>query len=143
MTPLTMDTHKLSPTERLAASRQALVRHMRHEDPEDVQEGGSSNEIDASASTWGLAKQAATAWWQNHPARLAADLGRPLIQNLAEEQPLKLLGISAGLGAAAIILRPWRLISLTGLLLAALKSSEVAGFANSLLAPRPEKNRFR
>lgn len=139
-----MDTNTLSPIERLATSRQAIVRQMRHEDA-DVAEGDGSagNDIDASASTWGLAKQAATAWWQNHPARLAADLGRPLIQNLAEDHPVKLLGISAGLGAAAIILRPWRLISLTGLLLAALKSSEVAGFASSLLAPGHEKNRFR
>ena len=143
MLPITMDTNNLSPTDRLAASRQAIVRQMRHEDPEGVEQGGGSDGIDASASTWDLAKQAAGAWWHNHPARLAADLGRPLIQNLAEEQPLKLLGVSAGLGAAAIILRPWRLISLTGLLLAALKSSEVAGFANSLIAPRPEKNRFR
>lgn len=143
MTPDYMDTTTLPPTERLAASRQAILRQMRHEDPDGAEEGGSSSEIDASASTWGLARQAATAWWHNHPARLAADLGRPLVQNLAEEQPLKLLGISAGLGAAAIILRPWRLISLTGILLAALKSSEVAGFATSLLVPRHEKNRFR
>lgn len=143
MTSTTMDTNALPPIERLANSRQAIVRQMRHEAPDASEEGGSSSEIDASASTWGLAKQAAAAWWQNHPARLATDLGRPLVQNLAEEQPLKLLGISAGLGAAVIILRPWRLISLTGILLAALKSSEVAGFANSFLAPQHEKNRFR
>ena len=128
----------LSPRERLAHSRQAIVRQMNHESAE-VTEGEPGDEaarpeIDASASTWDLARQVVTAWWRNHPAHLAVDLARPGLSAYAEHRPLQMLSISAGLGAAVALLRPWRLVSLTGLLLAAVKSPNLSGMVSSLLS---------
>ena len=128
----------LSPRERLAHSRQAIVRQMNHESAE-VSEGEPGDEaarpeIDASASTWDLARQVVTAWWRNHPAHLAVDLARPGLSAYAEHRPLQMLSISAGLGAAVALLRPWRLVSLTGLLLAAVKSPNLSGMVSSLLS---------
>lgn len=128
----------LSPRERLAASRQAIVRQMGHESS-TAGEYTPSNEpgaddINASASTWDLARQVVAAWWRGHPAHLAIDLAKPVLTSYAEEKPLKLLGISAGLGAAVVLLRPWRLMSLTGLLLAALKSSQLSDAVSALLS---------
>lgn len=137
------DNTALSPRERLDKSRQAIVRQMGHDNATAVEHGGSDTEIDASASTWSLVKQTASSWWHGHPASLALDFARPRMQRFAQEQPLKLLAISAGMGAAAVLLRPWRLISLTGLVLAALKSSEVTGLASSLLASGTRNDRFR
>ncbi|MDI1272117.1 hypothetical protein [Polaromonas sp.] len=137
------DNTALSPRERLNNSRQAIIRQMGHDTATAVGQGGSDDEIDASASTWSLIKQTARSWWQGHPASLALDFAEPRIQRFAEEQPLKLLAISAGAGAAAVLLRPWRLVSLTGLVFAALKSSEVTGLASSLLASRSRHDRLR
>ncbi len=125
----------LSARERLALSHQAIVRQMNDESAETTPADEADRpEIDASASTWELGRQVATAWWRNHPAHLALDLARPVLSHYAEDQPLKLLGISAGLGAVLVLLRPWRLMSLTGVLLAAVKSPHLSGVVNSLLS---------
>jgi hypothetical protein len=146
---LCMTTVTLTAQQRLEASRQAIVRDMNHEDPsndgpesesnpEDIAESG----VDASSGSWDLIRQVARSWWQSHPARLALDVGTPLLQGYAEKQPVKLLGIAAATGAAVVLLRPWRLISLTGLALALIKSSEVSGVMRSLMhGDRPQRHR--
>lgn len=88
----------------------------------------------ASNGAWGAIKHAMRAFWRNHPVRVAIDLARPVIGKYAEEQPLKLLGISAGIGAAAVLLRPWRLVSLGAVLVAALKSSGLSNALSSMLS---------
>jgi hypothetical protein len=147
-----METSLLSAQQRLAASRQAIVRDMnREEDPdtgapaldgsnEDIIESG----IDASSGSWDLVKQVAGSWWRSHPAHLALDVAKPMMQGYAQDQPVKLLGIAAAAGAALVVLRPWRLISLTGVALALLKSTEVSGIVQSLLHGRHvERHRHR
>ena len=126
----------LSPRERLAISHQAIVRQMGHASSAagDTVTDDEAREIDASSSTWALARQMAGVWWRGHPAHLAVELVTPVLKTYAEEKPLKLLGIAAGAGAAVVLLRPWRLMSLTGILLAALKSSQMSGVVSSLLA---------
>jgi hypothetical protein len=61
-------------------------------------------------------------------------LAKPTLKRYAEEKPLQLLGIAAAAGAAAVVLRPWRLVSLGGVLLATLKSSELSGALASMLS---------
>jgi hypothetical protein len=132
--------------QRLAASRQALLRHMSHESGEqDPHTDGDSAErdIDASSGTWGLLKTVVTSWWHNHPAHVAMDVVKPLMQTYARDKPLQLLGISAGIGVVVAVLRPWRLISVTGLLLAAAKSAEVSGVVKSLLTRDSMPHRTR
>ncbi len=46
---------------------------------------------------------------------------QPVVASYAKSNPLKTLGIAAGVGAAVVILKPWRLITL-GSLLAVLKA---------------------
>ncbi len=123
---------------RLTESRQAIVRHMNHETVEeaDTVEGfgeAGRSEIDASSGTWGLVKQVTSSWWRGHPASIALDFVKPVVQTYAEEKPIVLLGISAGLGAAIVVMRPWRLISLTGVLLAAAKSKDLSDIVRSLM----------
>ena len=134
-----MDSNSsLSPQQRLARSRQAIISDMGHDEAQSVEpqhdRRAGDHALDLSSGAWRLAQQLASSWWQAHPAHLALDIATPLIQGYAEEKPFKLLGISAGIGAAAVLLRPWRLVSLTGVLLATLKSTELSGVLGSLLS---------
>jgi hypothetical protein len=135
-----MTTSPLSAQQRLAASRQALLRDMKRESLEpgsaafeeasaDIAESG----IDASAGSWDLIRQVARSWWQSHPAHLAVEVAKPMMQNYAQEKPFHVLGVAAATGAAIVVLRPWRLISLTGVALTLLKSTEVSGIVQALL----------
>lgn len=131
---------QLTPQERLAISRQALVKHMsRHrrasegETDEQAQEDGAPLPGPASGGTWSLIKYAARTWWQRHPASMVTELARPLLEDYAHAHPFKLLGFSAGAGAAIVVIRPWRMVS-AGVLLAALKSS---GLSHALLSGLP------
>lgn len=138
MTSLTSPT----PQERLANSRKAIVRHMsRDAHSHDGHDEGSSDGHDAEGGagnfeggTWDILKHALGAWWHHHPVSVAFGLAKPALQRYAEEKPLQLLGIAAAAGAAAVVLRPWRLVSIGSVLLATLKSSELSGALASLLS---------
>ncbi len=81
-----------------------------------------------------MLKTALRAWWRHHPVSLALQVAQPLLGQYARDQPFKLLAVSAGVGAAAVVLRPWRVVSLGGMLMAALKPSELSGAMLSLLS---------
>jgi len=97
--------------------------------------------IDASSGSWDLIKQVSQSWWRSHPVRLAVDVAKPMMQTYAKEQPLKLLGIAAGTGIALVVLRPWRLISLTGVAIALFKSTQLTGVVRSLILGPHEPDR--
>ena len=127
----------LSPQERLAISRKAIVRHMSRHHPEvkaqfDGEiEGDDSPNQSSGHGRLSQVKYAARMWWNQHPASAVADLASPLLNGYARAHPFKLLGISAVAGAALVVVRPWRMISGSALLIAAVKSS---GLSNTLLA---------
>jgi hypothetical protein len=131
-----------TPQERLANSRKAIVRHMsRERSHDDEAQDGPGHEDAAfaeSGGTWGLFKQALGAWWHHHPVSVAFSLARPVIGKYAEEKPLQLLGIAAAAGAAAVVIKPWRLVSLGSVLLATLKSSEISSALLSMLSRPPQ-----
>ena len=139
-----------TPQDRLATSRKAIIRHMTADDEAYARrscEAGSAKALDDgtsnhASSTWQTIRRAACAWWYHHPAHLALDLARPVLGKYAEEKPLQLLGSAAGVGAAVALVRPWRLVPITGLALAALKSSEVSGLLLSLLSTHHESSRY-
>ena len=54
-------------------------------------------------------------------------MATPVLQSYAERKPVQLLAISAAAGAALTFARPWKLISLTTLAVAVLKSSQLSG----------------
>jgi hypothetical protein len=150
-----MTTTAPTAQQRLAASRDAILRDMHRDDPgmgqianvgadSDGQSDISETGVDASSGSWDLIKQVGQSWWQSHPAHLALDVAKPMMQTFAKEQPLKLLGIAAGTGVALVVLRPWRLISLTGVAIALLKSTQLTGVVQSLLlGPREPDRRHR
>ena len=126
----------LSPQERLAVSRKAIVRHMSRHYPE-VEErlSGKLESSGKAVTTLGHGrvaqiKNAALMWWHRHPASAVADLAAPLLNGYAKAHPFKLLGISVFAGAVFVLIRPWRMMSVSALLIAAVKSS---GLSNTLL----------
>ena len=139
-----------SPQSRLVASRKALVRQMTYADGRSEKSiSGSSPQTNYEAaggdmnrerrSTWQVITQAAMAGWQHHPVHIAVDIGRPFLIKYARDKPMQLLGIAAGIGAGAVLVKPWRLVSLTGLAVAAFKSTNLSSTLLSLLtraAPR-------
>jgi hypothetical protein len=133
-------------SEKLARSRQAILEHVarrqRKHDPREAppsRKAGSfgaeddpgyaySDEEppDSGGGWFGHFKHAVRTWWRYHPAHMAVDLASPLMRSYARRKPLQLLGISLAAGAALTFARPWRLISLTTLLVALLKSSQLS-----------------
>ena len=138
-----------TPQDRLAASRKTILQLMnaRGEHPassyEHIEFGNNSGESASKSETskWQLIQQAIRIWWHNHPAHLALEIGKPVLGKYAEEEPFKLLGISAATGAAIALSKPWRLISMTGLAVATLKSSQVSGLLLSLLTTPPDTSK--
>lgn len=138
---------ELSPKERLAASRKALVNYMNHEEDKDVRSSSPADDgmegLGAEVSDsgiWSTVKHSARVWWHHHPAQLALNLAKPALSRYAEEKPLQLLGLAAAAGAATVVIRPWRLISLTGLLFAAIKASDAPVLLMSILSSRNSSN---
>ena len=143
-----------SPQTRLVASRKALFRYMeRHDgqsdtnasdsepDSGDTQRPDDGHSNAGRSSTWRILTEAALSWWQHHPLQIAVGISRPFLNNYARDKPVQLLGIAAGIGAVAILIKPWRLFSVTSLVVAALKSTRLSTTLLSLLpraAPRSD-----
>lgn len=136
---------------RLARSRQALAQRLikpdRHGErarrdaapPDEGAPAGSpyreaAEQAGPRSGWWPTIRHAARVWWRYHPARAAADLAHPALQSYARAHPARLIGIAAVAGAAIVIARPWRLVSLTGLLVAALRPTELSAVVLSLLS---------
>lgn len=138
---------KSSPQQRLAISRSDLIRHMSGDtkprshpeasfiegDDQPVETLGDSPKASASLNTWDLLKLGVQTWWRHHPGNMALSVATPLLGRYAHRRPFQLLAISAGVGAAVVLLKPWRLISLGDLTVAALKSSEFSSLVASML----------
>ncbi len=136
-----------NPVLRLAQSRHALVRHMNGEPSEEGSDaqrvaGATANAADGAGDPDGdtlfsTVSHALSVWWRHHPFNAAVDLARPVVQGYARQHPAKLLGIAAVAGAAVVIIKPWRLVSIGGLLLATVKSSGLSSVVMSLVSRRP------
>ena len=126
-------------SDKLALSRQAIVEHIarrqRKHDPREERAGQAfspgfadlGDEPPPPGSGWfGHLGHAVRTWWRYHPAHMAVDLASPVLRSYAARKPLQLLGIALAAGAALTFARPWRLISITTLLVALLKSSQLS-----------------
>jgi hypothetical protein len=132
-----LDTKSLTAKQRLAISRYAITRHMsrgRLPQADDVDEPSDDPAL-AQRGTWGKLKFLARSWWRNHPANYAVQIARPSIDDYAAKEPFKMVGIAAAVGAAAMVIKPWKILPLTALLLAPLKSSGFTSTAVALFAP--------
>jgi len=128
-------------SDKLARSRQAIIEHIarrqRRHDPreEPPQEYGDpyaafaaqEDPYEDGGSGWfGRLRHAVGTWWRYHPAHMAVELATPVMRSYARRKPVQLLAISAAAGAALTFTRPWRLISLTTIVVAVLKSSQLS-----------------
>ncbi|MET3440715.1 hypothetical protein ABIC94_001469 [Variovorax paradoxus] len=147
------DRSFLTPQERLALSRRAIVRHLndeedeprdharsRHDaaqedDPEMHASGGANRESSSrNRRRWAsMARSMTERWWRRHPAHAVGQLARPLLEHYARKEPAKLMAVAAATGAAIVLVKPWRLLSFTAVLAAVLKTSDVADVVNTLM----------
>jgi hypothetical protein len=140
------ESTELTPQERLAISRKAIVKHMNrhhHREIEDRIEGDiadSDEPVSAPHGTLSIVKNALRVWWHRNPASAAAELAHPLLSNYARAHPFKLLGISAAVGVGAMVIRPWRMVSVGALLVAAVKSSGVTSALVSMLSSLTQRS---
>lgn len=149
MTALSKDSvvvgMSLTPTQRMTASRKKLVAYMARgdsEDPADEQQAQNADFLgESDRPKKSLLHGFVTTlhnWWRHHPAKLALEIAEPALSEYARNKPYQLLGISAAAGVATVLIRPWRLFSVTSLLVAIVKSSGIANMALSMLTSRPK-----
>lgn len=132
-------------SDKLDRNRQAILdyvarrerRHDPREEPPRARAAGSYAEPGAYAddepeppdpgSGWlGHLLHALRTWWRYHPAHMAVDIAEPVLQQYAQRKPLQMLGIAFGAGALLTFMRPWKLISVTTIIVALLKSSQLS-----------------
>ena len=101
---------------------------------EQRQDSGSSERSGAGMAGWlDRLKRGAGSWWRRQPARAVLELARPALSGYAARNPARFLGIAAAAGAVFVAARLWRLIPVTGLLMALVKSSGLAALLASAL----------
>ena len=129
-------TDTSSPSQRLAASRQRLMVYMARGDDHEAgsDQAGAAHEKNVGSGNTALHKLIHTVrvWWRHHPVKLGLEIADPALKQYARQKPYQLIGIATAVGIAAVFVRPWRLVSITGLLLATVKSSGLANMALSL-----------
>lgn len=151
----------LTPQQRLSLSRRALVRQLNgvsepHEDQHYRPTQAAEDELEyahteaaaalpplgepsgrpagLSGNVWfSMGRSVVQRWWQRHPAQAVGQLARPLLESYARKQPAKLMAIAAATGAVVVLVKPWRLLSVTAVLAAVLKTSDVADVVNTLM----------
>ena len=144
--------------DKLAKTRLAIIEQIHRRDGRPERRDSADPEQDAAhgdgrwgasgsgpASWFATAKRAVSEWWRQHPAHLGLELATPALSDYAGRKPLQFLAIAAVVGAVAMVARPWRLISATGLLMAVLKSSQLSGLIMSAMsaADYPDDRRPR
>ncbi|RIX76677.1 hypothetical protein [Acidovorax cavernicola] len=151
----------LTPQQRLAISRRALVRQLNGGEPDtptphrafaasdadddleyahhDTDSGASPASPGRRHNVWSaMARGVVQRWWRRHPAHAAGQLARPLLEHYARTEPVKLMAAAAATGSLLVLVRPWRLLSATAVIAAVLKTSDVADLVNTLMQ-KPER----
>ena len=127
-------------SDKLDRNRQAILEYVarreRRHDPreESVRPPGAEGYAEADeeerpdpGNGWmGHLLHALRTWWRYHPAHMAVDIASPLLEQYARRKPVQMLGVAFAAGALVTVLRPWRLISVTTVLVAVLKSSQLS-----------------
>lgn len=133
-----------SATDHLAHTRRAIIAELHGAGPRSG--SGSAAGVQSLAGSpagktdfgqrgwWGKLQRAARMWWRRHPASTGLELARPVMANYAAQKPVRFLAIAAAAGAAIVVARGWRLISIAGLLGALIKATPLSSFALAALA---------
>lgn len=132
-------TTEFSPQDRLVITRNAIVRHMNGGYQLDSNYEKSNSTIGDQRShnvfvnAWDNVRHAVIIRWRRHPASAVLELAKPFMSDYAGSHPFKLLGVSALVGTAVVMARPWRMMSVGSWVVAAVKSSGLAGALVSIL----------
>jgi ElaB/YqjD/DUF883 family membrane-anchored ribosome-binding protein len=146
-------------SDKLAKTRLAIIahlqgkerRHIRRKNEDYERAADDAHDADdehAGAQPWsrgeprratpagwiGHLRHVLVTWWRHHPAHMGVELVTPVLSSYAARKPAQYLGIAALVGVLFAIVRPWRLISLTGLLVALVKSSQLSGVLLSAIS---------
>lgn len=136
---MTTESDILTPKERLAISRRALVAQLQgsapsHHPDDRAIDPPASREGPFEHFAWAsVARNVVRRWWRRHPANAVGQVARPLLDRYAREQPAKLVAAAAATGALLVLVKPWRLLSITAVLAAVLKTSDVADMVTTLM----------
>lgn len=147
-----IDRDALTPQQRLAISRRALVQHLRGDPPPDAvpphgptdrprkrASGGLLDRITERMTWMPMVRSVAERWWRRHPANAVGQLARPVLDRYARQQPGKLVAVAAASGALIVLVRPWRLLSAGAIVAALMKSSDIADMVTTLMRSTPDK----
>jgi hypothetical protein len=135
-------------SDRLARSRLAIIEHVHRKEArkdrfataaQHVQRDGEQWEAAQAAAASGggwftRVKRAAKSYWRHHPARVGVQVATPVLAGYARKHPAAYISIAAAAGAIFMVARPWRLISVTGVLVALAKSPQLAGVVMSAMS---------
>lgn len=110
---------------------------------ESIQPAIDGNLNTERGGVWQLFTQTVASWWQHHPLQIAVDIGKPYLNSFARDKPVQLLGVAAGVGAAVVLIKPWRLVSITGLAVAAFRSTRLSSTLLSMLSRTTPKQYSR
>jgi hypothetical protein len=138
----------LTPQQRLALSRRALVNQLRGGERPDYEDEPSTagrplheSESAGHGFAWtSIASNVAARWWRRHPANAVSQLARPLLDRYARKEPAKLIAAAAATGALIVMIKPWRLLSITAVIAAVLKTSDVADVVTTLMHKTSRKD---
>ncbi len=120
--------------ERLARTRQAILDHIaRSRRGRDGEAPDPAAAEAARHGRWAGLRAALHDYWENHPVRMALQLAEPGLRAYGQHHPLQLLAGCAAAGALLVLARPWRLVSVTGALLAAIRSPRLSSMVLSAL----------
>lgn len=123
----------MTPAQRLALSRQAIVDHIEGRGPKREERVKSDAPGQAARGEPPWWSDALRGWWQHHPAHIALEFARPMLSSYAKVSPWKMVGAALAAGVVAVVLRPWRLLTLSGLLFGVLRGSQLPRMLFSLL----------
>ncbi len=120
--------------DRLARTRLAIVEHLADSPRGKPREAPDPAAQEAARhGRWAGLRAAGRDYWEHHPARMALHLAEPAVRAYAHRHPARLLAACAALGALLVLARPWRLMSVTGLMLAAVRSPRLSSLVLSAL----------
>jgi len=140
-----IDRNALTAQQRLAISRRALVNALNGGTPPELPSRTRLHPSGPTTPGHGLSgflnkfewaavgRKVVERWWRRHPANAASQLARPFLDRYAKEQPAKLVLIAASTGALIVLVKPWRLLSVTAVVTALLKSSDIADMVTTLM----------
>jgi hypothetical protein len=116
---------------------QAQLARGEHEDGEQW-EAAQAAAASGGGGLFSRIKRAARSYRRHHPARMGVQVATPLLASYARRHPAQYVGIAAVAGALVMVARPWRLVSVTGVLLALAKSPQLAGVVMSAMSGTDE-----